>query len=45
MKIVVDNNYCVIRIECEDQTKETTMTINIKNEMSLTNDERKEVEA
>lgn len=45
MKIVVDSSYCVISIECEDTVKDTRMTIDIRNEMSLTNDERKKDEA
>lgn len=45
MKIVVDSSYCVISIECEDATRDTRMTIDIKKEMSLTNDERKKEEA
>lgn len=42
MKIIVDSSYCVISIECEDTTKDTRMTIDIRNEMSLTNDEKAE---
>lgn len=45
MKIIVDSSYCVISIECDEDPKDTKMTIDIKNEMSLTNDERKKVEA
>ena len=45
MKIIVDSTYCVISIECEDETRDTRMTIDIKNEISLTNDEYKKVEA
>ena len=40
MKIVVDSTYCVISIECEDEITDTKVTINVRNEMSLTNDER-----
>jgi len=47
MTIVVDSSYCVVRIEieCEDTEKNTRMTIDIKNEMSLTKDECKQEEA
>ena len=45
MTIVVDSSYCVISIKCDDTTKDTRMTIDIKNEMSLTNDECKKEEA
>lgn len=40
MKIVVDGNYCVVSIEfSEKATDNDKITINIKNEVSLTKDE------
>lgn len=40
MKIVVDSNYFVVSIEYDEKTTDSNkITINIKNEVSLTKDE------
>lgn len=40
MKIVVDGNYCVVSIEFDEKTTDSNkITIDIKNEVSLTEDE------
>jgi hypothetical protein len=40
MKIVVDSNYCVVSIEFDEKTTDSNkITIDIKNEVSLTKDE------
>lgn len=40
MKIVVDSNYCVVSIEYDEKTTDSNkITIDIKNEVSLTKDE------
>ena len=40
MKIVVDSNYCVVSIEYDEKTTDSSkITIDIKNEVSLTEDE------
>lgn len=40
MKIVVDSNYCVVSIEYDEKTTDSNkITIDIKNEVSLTEDE------
>ena len=40
MKIVVDSNYCVVSIEYDEKRQIVSkITIDIKNEVSLTKDE------
>jgi hypothetical protein len=40
MKIVVDSSYCVVSIEFDEKTTDSNkITIDIKNEVSLTKDE------
>ena len=40
MKIVVDSSYCVVSIEYDEKTTDSNrITIDIKNEVSLTKDE------
>ena len=45
MKIVVDSEYCVVRVECDEETKDSHISINIKNEPKLAECRNEKVEA